>query len=348
MNSSASTNSPRLRRRAIAPLALALLLAAACGTSAAPSGASGDPTASPQLSPASDTRSPLIPVAGYRSTLTALTGAGLARLSEAGGSLPITKLVLIAPESTAILAALDLSATAIASRLLLVADRTALKAALAADVKAAGFVRLAALEPALRTLTWEGAAIVGVYRVASLEEWSLRAELPVDTSIPIEWVTGSLAYDPAEAWTLVAGGDILLDRGVSASAKRSTRGADSLFDGGFADITGTTCCSQFGVPRVAARYVSGGGVNGLMRSLFQDADLAIANLESPTPKKWRQHNSGTTFTGNPALLRVLKEAGIDFLSLANNHIGDGGVSRIPETVAAVAAAGMGSGGAGQT
>ena len=83
-----------------------------------------------------------------------------------------------------------------------------------------------------------------------------------------------------------------------------------------------------------------------MRSLFQDADLSIANLESPTPKKWRQHNSGTTFTGNPALLRVLKEAGIDFLSLANNHIGDGGVSRIPETIAAVTAAGMGSGGAG--
>jgi poly-gamma-glutamate synthesis protein (capsule biosynthesis protein) len=83
-----------------------------------------------------------------------------------------------------------------------------------------------------------------------------------------------------------------------------------------------------------------------MRSLFQNADLSIANLESPTPKKWRQHNSGTVFTGNPALLRVLKEAGIDFLSLANNHIGDGGVSRIPETIAAVTAAGMGSGGAG--
>jgi poly-gamma-glutamate synthesis protein (capsule biosynthesis protein) len=45
-------------------------------------------------------------------------------------------------------------------------------------------------------------------------------------------------------------------------------------------------------------------------------------------------------------LRVLKESGFDFLSLANNHIGDGGITRIPETVAAVAAAGMQSGGAG--
>ena len=268
---------------------LALLLAAACGTSAAPSGASGDPTGSPNLSPTSDTRSPLIPVAGYRSTLTALTSVGLARLTEAGGKLPITKLILIAPESTAILAALGLSATAITSRLTLVADRTALKAALAADEKAAGFVRLAALEPALRTLTWEGAAIVGVYRVASLADWPLRAELPVDATIPVEWLAGPLAYDPAAAWTLAAGGDILLDRGVSADAKRSSRGADSLFDGGFADITGTTCCSQFGVPRVAARYVSGGGANGLMRSLFQSADLSIANLESPTPKRWRRN-----------------------------------------------------------
>ena len=207
-------------------------------------------------------------------------------------------------------------------------------------------MRLAALEPALRTLTWEGAAIVGVQHIETLAEWPLRAELPVDASIPAEWLTGPLAYDPATAWTLAAGGDILLDRGVSYRSKRTTRGVDSFFDGGLADITGTTCCSQFGSPQVAARLVSGGGINGLMRSLFQQADLAIANLESPTPKRWQQHNSGTTFTGNPALLRVVKEAGFDFLSLANNHIGDGGVSRIPETIAAVKAAGMQSGGAG--
>lgn len=346
MDLPAVTDAPSPRRRSIFTLALALLLAAACGTSAAPSGSIGDPSSSPSITPAADTRTPLIPVAGYRSTLTALTSGGIARLAEVGGTIPITKLVLISAEATPILAALGLSSTAIASRLSLVADRTALKAALAADEKAAGFVRLAAIEPALRTLTWEGAAIVGVNHIATLAEWPLRAELPPDTSIPAEWISGPQAYDPATAWTLAAGGDILLDRGVSADAKRSTRGADSLFDGGFADITGTTCCSQFGVPRVAARYVRDGGVNGLMRSLFQNADLSIANLESPTPKKWRQHNSGTTFTGNPALLRVLKEAGIDFLSLANNHIGDGGVSRIPETIAAVKAAGMGSGGAG--
>ncbi len=346
MHMPAVTHAPLPRRRSLFTLALALLLAAACGTSAAPSGASGESSANPSLSPTSDSRSPLIPVAGYRSTLTALTNAGVARLAEVGGKSPITKLILIAPESSTILAALGLSATSIASRLALVADRTALKAALAADERAAGFVRLAALEPALRALTWEGAAIVGVQHVESLADWPLRAELPLDASIPAEWLSGPLAYDPASAWTLAAGGDILLDRGVAANAKRSKRGADSLFDGGFADITGTTCCSQFHVPRVAARLVSGGGINGLMRSLFQQADLSIANLESPTPKRWQQHNSGTTFTGNPALLRVVKEAGFDFLSSANNHIGDGGILRIPETIAAVKAAGMGSGGAG--
>ena len=112
----AVTNAPLPRRRSLFTLALALLLAAACGTSAAPLGASGDPTSSPSASPTSDTRSPLIPVAGYRSTLTALTSVGVARLTEVGGKLPITKLILIAPESTAILAALGLSATAIATR----------------------------------------------------------------------------------------------------------------------------------------------------------------------------------------------------------------------------------------
>ena len=342
----ALTHAPLPRRRSLATLVLSLLLTAACGTSAAPSGASGEPSASPKPSPTSDGRSPLIPVAGYRSTLTALTSAGVARLAEVGGEQPITKLILIASESDAILEALSLNPSSITSRLVLVADRTALKEALAADERAAGFVRLAALEPALRTLTWEGAAIVGVQHIESLADWPLRAELTVDASIPPEWLAGPLAYDPATAWTLAAGGDILLDRGVAYNAKRATRGADSLFDGGFADITGTTCCSQFGVPRVAAQLVSDGGVNGTMRSLFQQADLSIANLESPTPKKWGQHNSGTTFTGNPALLRVLKEAGFDFLSLANNHIGDGGISRIPETVDAIRSAGMQSGGAG--
>jgi len=105
----AVTQAPLPRRRSLFTLALALLLAAACGTSAAPSGASGDPTGSPNISPTIDTRSPLIPVAGYRSTLTALTSVDIARLTEVGGKLPITKLVLIAPESAAILAALGLS-----------------------------------------------------------------------------------------------------------------------------------------------------------------------------------------------------------------------------------------------
>lgn len=346
MPQTALTHASTPRRRSLFTLALALLLAAACGTSAAPSGASGVPSVRPTFSPLSDARSPLVPVAGYRSTLTALTSVGIARLSEVGGRQPITKLILIAPESSAILTSLGLDATAIAPRLTLVADRTALKAALAADESAAGFVRLAALEPALRTLTWDGFAIVGVHHVSSLADWPLRADLPVDTTIPAEWLTGSQAYDPASAWTLAAGGDILLDRGVAYHAKRALRGASSLFDGGLADVTGTTCCSQFGSPQVAAHLVSGGGINGAMRSLFQDADLSIANLESPTPIGWRQHNSGTTFTGNPALLRVIKDAGFDFLSLANNHIGDGGVLRIPETVAAVKAAGMQSGGAG--
>ena len=169
MDLPAVTDAPSPRRRSIFTLALALLLAAACGTSAAPSGSIGDPSSSPSITPAADTRSPLIPVAGYRSTLTALTSGGIARLAEVGGTIPITKLVLISAEATPILAALGLSATAIASRLSLVADRTALKAALAADEKAAGFVRLAAIEPALRTLTWEGAAIVGVNHIGVSE-----------------------------------------------------------------------------------------------------------------------------------------------------------------------------------
>ena len=43
-------------------------------------------------------------------------------------------------------------------------------------------------------------------------------------------VGGVPDYDPARAWTLVAGGDILLDRGVSLALGAARRGADYMFE----------------------------------------------------------------------------------------------------------------------
>ena len=51
---------------------------------------------------------------------------------------------------------------------------------------------------------------------------------------------------PRQTWTLFAGGDIMLDRGVYDVLRNKGKGADFPFDGGTADITSLVCCSSFG------------------------------------------------------------------------------------------------------
>ncbi len=69
-----------------------------------------------------------------------------------------------------------------------------------------------------------------------------------------------------------------------------------------------------------------------MRSLLTQADLALANLESPVDDEYRYHTHGTVFSGDPRLLDGVKRAGFDFVSLGNNHIRDAGRDGILETI----------------
>ena len=77
------------------------------------------------------------------------------------------------------------------------------------------------------------------------------------------------------------------------------------------------------------------------------ADLAIANFENPAPDSFRYHTSGTVFSADPALIEGLANAGIDWVSLANNHIGDAGRNGILQTIDNLAEFGIKSGGAGK-
>jgi poly-gamma-glutamate synthesis protein (capsule biosynthesis protein) len=149
------------------------------------------------------------------------------------------------------------------------------------------------------------------------------------------------AYDPATAWTLFAGGDVLLDRGVALTIK--SKGVDFPFDGGSATISSRYCCSSFGwrLPRTQRT-----GDAGAMRALIGRADLAIANFENPAPVRFRWHSSGTVFTADPALIAGLANAGLDWLSLANNHIRDAGATGILQTITALEKYGIAHGGAG--
>jgi poly-gamma-glutamate synthesis protein (capsule biosynthesis protein) len=208
---------------------------------------------------------------------------------------------------------------------------------LSSSRKRLAFVRADEVWIGVRALSWGRDALFGVDRVATLADWPLVIGVPESEAPP------EPGYDPDIAWTLVAGGDILLDRGVYKTAKVDGKGVDFPFDGGTAEITSRYCCSSFGWELPRTQRTGGAGA---MRALLQGADLAIANFENPAPNSFRWHTSGTVFSADPSMIDGLVNAGIDWVSLANNHIRDAGARGIVETIENLDARGLAHSGAG--
>ena len=253
----------------------------------------------------------------------------------AGTSQAYEALELVEAEADAILAALGEQRPADATRLILAPDAATLTKDLAANRKRLAFLRADAVGPGVRALAWGDKALFGVGRVATSGEWGLTASLPQAVDA---------AFDAAKSWTLFAGGDIMLDRGVAQTVKIKGKGVDFPFDGGTAEITSRYCCSSFGwdLPRTKRT-----GNGGAMRELVKGADIAIANFENPAPDNFRYHTKGTVFSADPKLIKGLADAGIDYVGLANNHIGDAGQAGILQTIANLADDGIASSGAGK-
>lgn len=77
------------------------------------------------------------------------------------------------------------------------------------------------------------------------------------------------------------------------------------------------------------------------------ADITIANLETPVDSA-RSVSGYPKFNTSPALLTALKRAGVDVVSIANNHIMDQGVAGLRRTMDNISAAGLVFIGAGRT
>ena len=77
------------------------------------------------------------------------------------------------------------------------------------------------------------------------------------------------------------------------------------------------------------------------------ADITFANLETPV-----DHGAGISgypkFNARPELLASLKRAGVDIVSIANNHVMDAGVAGLKKTLGNIDAAGLVFVGAGST
>jgi poly-gamma-glutamate synthesis protein (capsule biosynthesis protein) len=192
-----------------------------------------------------------------------------------------------------------------------------------AFVKAApnalGVIRADDVALGVRALAVDGVQLFGVARTRDPATWPLNVTEPGVTS---DFVT-------AAKWTIAAGGDVMLDKAVYAQSVTRGLGVDYAWNGGTAVIDGRYCCG-WGKARLVAGRRTGGA--GSLAHLFRQADVGLVNLESPEPHDFTYHSDGYTFTGDPALLAGLKNAGIDVVSLANNHLGNGGPQGITDTI----------------
>jgi hypothetical protein len=301
--------------------------------------ASGEPSPSsmPAESPATVLADvPIVPVAQFRTQQERLTRAEVAA-TVAGTSKTYEALELVEADADAILAELAVERPAGADTLVLAKDAATLAKDLAKHRKRLGFLRADDVRPSVRALAWGDRSLFGVGAAKSLADWPLTARLEVGAE--------AQPFDPASTWTLVAGGDILLDRGVAQTVKIRKKGVDFPFDGGTAEIT-SRCrdCSPLGWDLPRTRRT---GHAGAVRALIKGADLAIANFENPAPDNFRYHTSGTVFSADPKLIEGLANAGIDYVGLANNHIRDAGGNGILQTIANLKDYGIRSSGAGK-
>lgn len=98
-------------------------------------------------------------------------------------------------------------------------------------------------------------------------------------------------------------------------------------------------------------YFESGDAKSLFNDLlpeFDQADLVIANLECPLiDKSTPLLKTGPTFGESTACINGIKQAGMDVLCLANNHILDHGAPGLVNTLRVCAGAGLKTVGAGE-
>jgi poly-gamma-glutamate capsule biosynthesis protein CapA/YwtB (metallophosphatase superfamily) len=81
-------------------------------------------------------------------------------------------------------------------------------------------------------------------------------------------------------------------------------------------------------------------------ALLAGADLVFANLECPLTARTAPADKVVAFRSDPAMAHELRGAGVDVVTLANNHMVDQGMDGMFDTLAALKAAGVASVGAG--
>ncbi len=213
-----------------------------------------------------------------------------------------------------------------------IASAAEVKAAVRASGSAIGIVRADEVTPDVRALAVGNASLFGSGRVDTINDWPLT----VSSSVPS-------AFDPQKAWVLAAGGDVNFERNVYLYAVKKGRGADYPWNGGYAEIKRRVCCGFEKNFRVLGRLTGGAGA---VRDLLSKADLTLINLEGPAPNDFVYHEDGLSFSFDPELLVGLRNAGIDGVSMANNHVRNAGSRGVLDTIRNLDAIGVKHAGGG--
>ncbi len=199
---------------------------------------------------------------------------------------------------------------------------------------ALGLVPWDRVGPRVKALGVDGESLLDPESAAS-EDYPLRAE-------------GAAVPDRERLRRVVVGGDVVLDRGQNYAVIQRGLGLDFPLDGGYAAITGRTpepsYYSETGFIHQFTAERRGG--SGAVREYLSGADLTLANLENPVVRDAVWHPEATTFTGDLRLMPVLEQAGIDGVTLGNNHILDAGAPGLLETLGHLEEAGIAHAGAG--
>ena len=130
----------------------------------------------------------------------------------------------------------------------------------------------------------------------------------IDAALVEPWI--------AKSFSIIAGGDVMLDRGTGESVDR--HGVDHPFE--------------------------------KIRAEMTMHDIACANLEGPISDRGRRFfpDKGIYFRADPKVIKGIVDSGLDFLSLANNHSLDWGVDALADTMSLLKTAGVRYAGVGRT
>lgn len=273
---------------------------------------------------------PLVPVTGFWAGERSITRAALAELIAGHGT---RRVYVAAPDLAPLAATLGVTPGANVRE---VAPAKVL-AAVAAAPTSLGILRPAHVTPAVRALAVDGAALYGVDRVRDVSAWPLRIDAASGDA--------TTSFSPAGLWTMAAGGDTMLDRLVYRRTVIDGLGADYPWDGGTARVASTGCC---GFPGWSISRFTATGSGGAVRAFLQRADIALVNLEGPAPADFRYHPHGLVFSMDPALLGGLARAGVDVVSIGNNHIRNWGGKGVVSTIRELDRRGIAHAGAGAT